>query len=400
MQKDKLILNCNTDILISVVITTFNRSTLLIRALTSVINQTYKNLEIIIVDDCSMDETRKIIIEYMKIDSRITYIKNTHQSGSNFSRNQGILASKGKFIAGLDDDDEFLPNRIELLIKNYDCKYAAITSNNIIDDGETQYSTDMPNIIHLKKMLQSNIAMNQGLIERKRLIEIGLFDITLTACQDYDVWIRLMLKYGNIYVVKEPSQIIYMEKNRERISSSKNVFLGNFSFYKKYKYLMRDIDKKTHLYKIYQLKQKRMSILTEWILSDDKNRNHMLKFKRNEILNDENLIKIFKEYQYQSIISSITNLNYLNEIKTPLIIYGFGTIGKFIYKYLNLNIIGIIDKDIPKNDHHNLPIIDIGNLVHLPKSTILVTPIIHFDAISQQLLQYPHDVIPFTIKSL
>ncbi len=380
--------------LVSIVITTKDRDLLIKRCINSVIKQTYFNLEIIIINDASKDDTERILNEFKKLDSRIKVITNKKTLGSNPSRNIAINIAKGKFIAGL-DDDEFLPNRIELLIKNYDDKYAAITSNNIIDDGEMRYSTNMPNIIHLKKMLQSNIAMNQGLIEHKRLLEIGLFDVTLVACQDYDVWIRLILRYGSIKVIKESTQIIYIEKNRDRISSSKRALRGNFAFYKKYKYLMRDIDRKTHLYRMYQIKQKEMSILTEWILSDEKNRHNILKSRINELPD-----KLFKKQQYYTTVSTLLNLEKIEEIKTPLIIYGYGTIGKFIYNHLKLNIVGIIDKNLSKEFDEALPLIEIGDLQKISRSTILITPIIYYDEIFNELSKYNHNIISFIQKDL
>ncbi len=118
--------------LVTIIITTYNRCKLLPRALKSAINQTYSNIEIIVVDDASNDYTTQIVQEYLLNDTRIKYIKNENRSGANMSRNKAILAAKGTFIAGLDDDDEFLPDRIRLLVKNYDPSYAFVTSLNII----------------------------------------------------------------------------------------------------------------------------------------------------------------------------------------------------------------------------------------------------------------------------
>lgn len=77
---------------------------------------------------------------------------------------KGIKASSGRFIAGLDDDDEFMPNRIELLVKNYDEQYAFITSNNIIIQNGSLYITTYKSIVNLEDMLFDNAIDNQGLI--------------------------------------------------------------------------------------------------------------------------------------------------------------------------------------------------------------------------------------------
>lgn len=243
--------------LVSIIITTCNRCELLPRAINSAKNQTYKNIEIIIIDDCSSDSTNEIILNYQKQDSRIRYIKNDIQSGANVSRNKGIKASSGRFIAGLDDDDEFMPNRIELLVKNYDEQYAFITSNNIIIQNGSLYITTYKSIVNLEDMLFDNAIDNQGLISKSRLQEVGLYDEELTACQDYDIWIKLILKYGEIKVIEESTQIIYRNSSKQSISTkSRNKYYGYFNFYRKYKYLMNDYHRKAHLIRIYDIKKR------------------------------------------------------------------------------------------------------------------------------------------------
>ncbi|RBQ26586.1 MULTISPECIES: glycosyltransferase [Arcobacteraceae] len=243
--------------LVSIIITTKNREALLPRALKSAINQSYKNIEIIVVDDCSSDNTEKIVKEYIKNDSRIKYIKNNIPSGANVSRNKGIKIANGKFIAGLDDDDEFMTNRIELLLNNYDEKYAFITSNNIIIHDGYIHITKYKPIINIEDMLFDNAIDNQGLILKYRLQEVDMYDEKLTACQDYDIWMKLILKYGKIQTIEESTQIIYRSISKQSISTkSRKKYYGYFNFYKKYKYLMNDYHKKAHLIRIYDIKSK------------------------------------------------------------------------------------------------------------------------------------------------
>lgn len=242
--------------LVSIVITTCNRCKLLPRALNSVINQTYENIEIIIVDDCSSDITEEVIKNYQKQYSHIIYIKNTILLGANVSRNKGILVAKGEFIAGLDDDDEFFPQRIELLLNNYDDSFAFITSNNLISKENSIYKTVMPDIVKLDNMLSDNILMNQALIKKQRLLDVGLYDERLIACQDYDMWMRLILKYGNVKVIGSMTQIVHMDDDLTRISTnSRKKFMGYFQFYKKYKYLMNKQARQEHIFRIYRIKE-------------------------------------------------------------------------------------------------------------------------------------------------
>lgn len=102
--------------LISVYIPTHNRSEMLKRAVFSVIKQTYKNVEIIICDDGSSDNTEQVVIALQEKYKNIRYLKNDTPKGACAARNLGIFEAKGEYITGLDDDDEFSDNRLEELL--------------------------------------------------------------------------------------------------------------------------------------------------------------------------------------------------------------------------------------------------------------------------------------------
>jgi len=99
-------------VLVSCIIPTHNRSSLLKRAVNSVINQIHKFLEIIIVNDGSSDETEEVINKLKRKDPRIISLVNEKSEGPSAARNKGINIATGDFIAFLDDDDEWMPNRI------------------------------------------------------------------------------------------------------------------------------------------------------------------------------------------------------------------------------------------------------------------------------------------------
>lgn len=109
------------DVLVSVVIPTYSRSDILERALQSVLNQTYRNLDIIVIDDNTESSpyrtyTRELMEKYDK-DKRIRYIQNPKNLGGAGARNVGIEAALGEYIAFLDDDDEYYPEKIEKQLK-------------------------------------------------------------------------------------------------------------------------------------------------------------------------------------------------------------------------------------------------------------------------------------------
>ena len=104
--------------LISIIIPVYNNEEWFERCIISVINQTYKNLEIIIINDCSTDDVEDIIFKYKKLDSRIIYMKNDKNKGVGYSRNRGLKISKGNYIYFLDSDDYIEKDAIESLYNN------------------------------------------------------------------------------------------------------------------------------------------------------------------------------------------------------------------------------------------------------------------------------------------
>lgn len=182
--------------LVSVIITTFNRSNLLPRAVNSVLKQTYQNLEIIIVDDCSTDNTLQVIKNFS--DERIKYIKNNKNLGLAASRNIGIKASKGEYISFLDDDDELLPNKVAEQIElfknaNVDVVYCGMIRKYNGKTVRLSISTFRGYILeHI--LVSSPSGIHSLLIKRRCLEKIGLFDETFPAFEDWDLWIRLSEK--------------------------------------------------------------------------------------------------------------------------------------------------------------------------------------------------------------
>lgn len=183
---------------VSVVIPTHNRHEMLVKALDSVVLQTYNDLEIIVVSDGSTDETDTVINEYKSKDSRIHYISYHPNRGGNYARNIGIKNASGDYIAFLDDDDEWLPQKIELQMKEFieNPKVGLVyTGVNIIyDDLKVSYSSIPQKTGDLSKdMLITNCigTTSSVMVSAKILKKTGLFDEKLKARQDYDLWLRV-----------------------------------------------------------------------------------------------------------------------------------------------------------------------------------------------------------------
>lgn len=247
--------------LVSAVVTTHNRKDLLRRALDSVKAQTYQHLELVVVDDGSEESAKQVVHEYEDAFDRVVFHRNEVPKGACAARNKGIELANGVFIAGLDDDDEWMPERIQKLVNAYRDEDAFVTSDvlHIYPNRELVWKKDT--LITLERLLYSNQVGNQGLIKKERLIEVGGFDESLSSAQDYDLWVRLCERYGPIRNVQEPLQKIHLEHEGEQITSPKNQLKGYLQFYEKHKHLMNRDQKRYQLYTIRKAVGKAKSLL-------------------------------------------------------------------------------------------------------------------------------------------
>lgn len=235
--------------LITALVTTHNRPQLLQRALDSVAVQSYPNLELVVVDDGSQTDVYPIVATYEEV-LPVRFIRHEYAKGACRARNRGIEAAAGEFIAGLDDDDAWVNKRIERLLQAYDDRFSFVTSDVRMFYKKGNPVWKKPRKITFNNLLYNNYVGNQGLIRTKRLLDVGGFDESLVAAQDYDLWIRLSEKYGPIRNVTEPLQNIYMEHGGDRITNPRDQLRGYLQFYQKHKAKMNHAQRKYQLYNI------------------------------------------------------------------------------------------------------------------------------------------------------
>lgn len=185
--------------LISVVLPTYNRAADLKRAVDSVLNQTYPHFELIIVDDGSTDETIALINEIK--DERVSFIKHSVNKGAAASRNTGIKISNGKYIAFLDSDDTWHPEKLE---KQYE---VFSKSDNSVGGCVTYYDLIYPNKIikrqikiqedfYKQSLLGCNLSPGSTLMFKKRCLEqVGLQNENLKRFEDWEWQIRFSQHY-------------------------------------------------------------------------------------------------------------------------------------------------------------------------------------------------------------
>lgn len=209
---------------ISVVIPTYNREKTIRRCLDSIICQTCPAFEIIVVDDGSTDRTLEIIER--DYSNEVTLVRQEHQ-GAQAARNAGIRMAKGEYIAFLDSDDEWLPYKLEIQVKELQKNPNAV----ICGDGyrEIEWSEEVPKLYRLsgkinnlsddegrkpykmpgksgdvyKSMLKESFCMFQALlVSKENLYKIGLLDEKVPSYQEWDTAIRLAKEFRFIYIHK------------------------------------------------------------------------------------------------------------------------------------------------------------------------------------------------------
>jgi len=211
--------------MISVIVITYNRAHFLADALDSIERQTFRDFEIIIVDDGSTDNTKEIADKY----EGIRYIRQEH-SGISKARNTAVKAAKGMWIAFLDSDDlwkeDKLQKQVDYIKKHQDCRIVYTKYQNFTDILEDELNDGQ------KMLLHSNIdwCLPSALIDIKMFEEIGMFDENLVYGEDTDWNLRLrFFRVDMNHCIGEP---LYLRRIHESNISNNGKELSNLDFWK------------------------------------------------------------------------------------------------------------------------------------------------------------------------
>ena len=201
----------NSDFNISVIIPTFNRRHTLKRAISSVLNQTLKPVEIIVVDDGSTDGTD----EWLQLYYPSIKLISQSNSGVSSARNIGIQHAQTDWISLLDSDDEWLKDKLEkqvnILLKNSNilfCHTDEIWVRNGVRVNQGLKHQKYGGMIFENCLDICRISPSSSLFHRSLLDDVGFFDEELKVCEDYDLWLRITVKYPVLYL-DEPLIIKY-----------------------------------------------------------------------------------------------------------------------------------------------------------------------------------------------
>jgi glycosyltransferase involved in cell wall biosynthesis len=198
--------------IISVIIPVYNSEKTIKSTVDSVLNQTFKNFELIVINDGSTDSTLEIISQ---INDHRLKVFSFENAGGNVSRNRGIKQAIGEFVSFLDADDIWTPDKLASQFKalqgNADAKVAYSWTDYIDENGKFLVSGNHINVNGdvYERLLVSNFLENGSnpLIYREALVELGGFDESLKAAQDWDMWLRLAAKYS--FTCVPAVQILY-----------------------------------------------------------------------------------------------------------------------------------------------------------------------------------------------
>ena len=253
------------DDLVSIIMPSFNTGKYIVETIESVLEQTYKNWELIIVDDCSSDGTDEIVSHFLA-DKRIRYLKNEKNKGAAFSRNKALREANGKWIAFLDSDDVWMPEKLEkqLLFMKKRGYFFSYTNYEEIDTESVQSGVKVTGPRRITKTGMYNYCWPGCLTVMYDADKIGLIQIkNIKKNNDYAMWLKVCKK-ADCYLLDEclakyrkgrvgsisTNSIKAMigwhyklfreaeEQSRIRsiINTVRNLFFG---FYKKHKYVVR-----------------------------------------------------------------------------------------------------------------------------------------------------------------
>lgn len=308
---------------LSVVLITYNHERFIAEAIESVLAQTYKDYEFIIVNDGSTDRTQEIIDGFT--DDRITAIHQKNQ-GPSVAGNNGIIRAKGKYIAYISGDDVCYPNRLERQLE-----YCERLNGHIIF-SMCDFIGDDSNIFqppdHIKNVFRFDNKPREGILnylfnrgnyivapslfgERKAFLDAGLFNPLYLQLQDYDLWIKLLLKNYEFYIVQE--KLIKYRVRNDNLNISSDTPIARKRLYFEYTHVLRnfiELNSVEDFLKVFPDAERYGSVKKEFIpyfisrlAIDNENKNPIHQnFGINQLFellnNEEYAMKVEKEYGF------------------------------------------------------------------------------------------------------
>ena len=203
------------EIMVSVIIPVFDRADIISDALNSLVNQSYKHFEVVIVDDGSTDNLERVVTKYSDV-LRIAYVKESHSGNIAAVRNKGLSIAKGTYVAILDSDDVCAGTRFEKQLAYFEnnteadilASHAELFGNSDTkrhDFLQRLYNTDMSTSEMIKRFLNYGCCLcHSTMMVRKKVLDtLSGYDESYSICEDYDIWMRAIVEGMNIAILPE-----------------------------------------------------------------------------------------------------------------------------------------------------------------------------------------------------
>ena len=249
----------NIQPVISVVMPANNAAKFISAAIESVLSQTYADFELIVIDDCSKDQTYSIAKSYAQRDSRIVLLQNRQNFGVSATRNYGVNTARGEWVAFLDSDDMWRNDKLEkqlALLREYPDAKISYTASSFIDCDGRPYNYIMPaeSKMTYHMLLRKNLLSCSSVMVRRDVISrVGMADDRMH--EDYSAWLLILRETPYAYGVNEPLLIYRLSQNSKsssRLKSARMIYHSYryvgygfvFSYYLMLRYSVHSISKR------------------------------------------------------------------------------------------------------------------------------------------------------------
>lgn len=230
---------------VSIILTTKNRVELLERSLNSACSQTFKNIEIIVVNDGSTDGTKNYLDDISDRDPRILVIHLKESVGACGARNLALNKATGHFFTNLDDDDYLENNRIASFVECFDANASLLYSGyRFIGKNLCYLSKKRPLQVAFEDIKKQNLIGNSIFTELSRVRALGGYDNSLVSWQDYDLWFRLIQHFGPAKYISNHSYVVDTQSAEHRITSSSYAHKGYLQFIDKHQKHFSEVELK------------------------------------------------------------------------------------------------------------------------------------------------------------
>lgn len=214
--------------LVSIVMPAYNCEKYVVEAINSILVQTYKNWELLVLDDGSKDNTLQIIEEFSQNDSRIKALPNGKNMGVSATRNRGIELASGEWIAFLDSDDMWEPEKLEMQFEIVDkeaSEFLFTGSSYINEEGEPYKGIfEVPEKVTYKKLRNQNVISCSSVLVKKKYFENIKMEKD-EMHEDYAVWLRILKLGVTAYGVNEPLLIYRISRNSKSGNKMKTIMM-------------------------------------------------------------------------------------------------------------------------------------------------------------------------------